>query len=93
MSPAPKTASAPVADKPAAPLKNVAASTPVKLPAETMAEDSHAAQAAQVGGAKDEAKIDLHALMTATDALQRDEAAQELANLVKVRCVRPRKKT
>jgi hypothetical protein len=44
-----------VADKPAAPLSNVAASTPVKLPAETMAKDSHAAQVAQVGGAKDEA--------------------------------------
>lgn len=64
-------------------LKNVAASTPVKLPAESV-QDSHAAQAAAVGGAKDEAKIDLHALISSTDALQRDQAAQELANLVKI---------
>jgi hypothetical protein len=64
--------------------KNVQVSTPVKIGANQV-EDSHAAQAAAVGGAKDEAKIDLAALMTATDAMQRDQAAIELANLVKAR--------
>lgn len=45
---------------------------------------SHAAEAAAADGSKDEAKIDLSTLFTATDSMARENAAQELVNLLKV---------
>ena len=68
---------------------NVAAPTPVKLSPEQI-KGSHAAEAAAVDGAKDEAKIDLGTLLTATDKMQRENMASELVNLVKVRLTRVR---
>lgn len=60
-------------------------SSGVPLKVDPNAVEGHAAQAAQAGGAKDEASIDLNSLMTATDAMVRDQMSQELVNLVKVR--------
>lgn len=47
--------------------------------------EGHAAEAAAVGGAKGEASIDLNSLMTASDAMVREQLSQELVNLVKAR--------
>jgi len=68
-----------------APVKNadVAVSTPVKMDPEAI-KGSHAAEAAAADGSKDEAKIDLGTLFTATDSMARENAAQELVNLLKI---------
>ena len=68
-----------------APVKNadVAVPTPVKMDPEAI-KGSHAAEAAAADGSKDEAKIDLGTLFTATDSMARENAAQELVNLLKV---------
>lgn len=64
---------------------NVAVPTPVKVPAAAVAlEGSHAAAAEQAGNAAGEAKIDIHSLLTNTDGAVRENAATELANLVKM---------
>jgi len=62
---------------------NVAASTPVKIDPKDI-KDSHAAQAAAVDGSKDEAKIDLNTLFHAEDKMARENAAEELVNLLKI---------
>jgi len=66
-----------------APRTDVAASTPVKLDPSAI-KDSHAAEAAAADGSKDEAKIDLSTLFTATDKMARETAAEELVNLLKI---------
>lgn len=64
---------------------NVAVPTPVKIaPAQVALEGSHAATAEEAGNAGGEAKVDIHALLSNTDGLVRENAANELANLVKM---------
>jgi elongation factor 3 len=62
---------------------NVAVPTPVKIaPAQLALEGSHAAAAEEAGNPQGEAKVDIHALLTSTDAETRATAADELTNLV-----------
>lgn len=62
---------------------NVAVPTPVKIaPAAIALEGSHAAEAEAAGNPGGEAKVDIHALLTSTDAEARATAADELTNLV-----------
>jgi elongation factor 3 len=59
--------------------------TPIKIdPAAIALEGNHAATAELAGNAAGEAKVDIHALMHATDAEVRERYAEELAALVKM---------
>jgi elongation factor 3 len=62
---------------------NTSVPTPVKINPEQI-KPSHAASAAEEGNAGSEAKIDIQTLLHAEDKLARDNAAQELVNLVKI---------
>lgn len=55
----------------AATMPATAVPTPIKISPEQI-KASHAAQAAEVGGAADEAQLDIAKLLSATDKLERD---------------------
>jgi len=59
--------------------------TPVKIaPEQVTAEGGHAGKAEEAGNANGEAKVDIKALLTNTDGMARENAATELASLVKL---------
>jgi elongation factor 3 len=66
-------------------IAKVAVSTPIKIDPSAVADEGlHAAAAEKAGNAAGEAKIDIHALLTNTDAEARERYAEELTALVKI---------